>query len=162
MSARYRAQRAFLEEHDPDFHVWAHGEYQQQNGKWVVTIEPTWDNSFEMLEERAKKFGWVAPIHTWGDPSKLTPEQIAEMVADRLRGGPRLRLMEFALNKLGATYEELIEHATDYLDHDDYWSEGGRFEGTCIYDGFWADYELVTGRAVPVNKRDDNFFSCSC
>jgi len=59
------------------------------------------------------------------------------------------------------TYTELMERAKDYQDRGEYWSEGGRFEGTHTYDKFWDDYELVTGTTVdPDNKY--GFFSCSC
>ena len=57
------------------------------------------------------------------------------------------------------TYSELIERATDFQKHGDYWSEGGRFEGTGVYEGFWADFTLVT--EIPVTD-NYGFFSCNC
>lgn len=57
------------------------------------------------------------------------------------------------------TYTELIERATAFQNSGEYWSEGGRFEGTDIYDTFWEDYALVTGK--PVTEKY-GFFSCSC
>jgi hypothetical protein len=70
------------------------------------------------------------------------------------------RLMDFA-DSIGVDYDELLERADDFMRHGDYWSEGGRFEGTSIPDTFWDDYEKVTNTTVqPDNKY--NFFSCSC
>jgi len=58
------------------------------------------------------------------------------------------------------TYTELMERAKAYQESGEYWSEGGRFEGTSTYQGFWDDYALVTGEEV--DKNSYGFFSCSC
>jgi hypothetical protein len=140
---------------------WLFGEYSGPPD-WKLVKEPEWNESDEMLFAKAKELGWVQPRLSWNKKMEgMTPEEVAEMVADRLRGGPKMRMMEFAVKELGSTYEELIERATNFLDDGDYWTEGGRFEGQCIYDGFWQDYMLVTGRAVPAGQ-GVNFFSCSC
>lgn len=70
------------------------------------------------------------------------------------------RLADFAA-EIGLSFKRLVEAATEYLDHDEYVSDGGRFKGTYPYDGFWDDYEEHTGRTVPEDKRG-SFFSCSC
>lgn len=57
------------------------------------------------------------------------------------------------------TYAELIKRATAYQQGGHYWSEGDRFEGEGLYDGFWDDYALVT--QLPVTNTWD-FFSCFC
>ncbi len=81
------------------------------------------------------------------------------------------RLMDFAASLRGTDYEngdrsypevsysELIERATNFQEDGDYWSEGPRFDGQNIYDGFWDDYALVT--QLPVHDTY-GFFSCSC
>jgi len=61
---------------------------------------------------------------------------------------------------LGFTYDDAIEHATEYLDHDEYWSEGGRFEGEWVPDEFWKHFEVATGRKV--DGSPGSFFSCAC
>lgn len=93
--------------------------------------------------------------------SELTPEELEE-IKDKLRGGPRLKLMEFA-DDIGVDYEELMSRARDYVTSDgyEYWSEGARFEGVDVPDEFWSWYELVTGEVVKPDLRY-SFFSCSC
>lgn len=59
------------------------------------------------------------------------------------------------------TYEQLLCHAKEYLEHGDYWSEGPRFEGSYIPEEFWTHYSNVTGTTVPDGMRD-SFFSCAC
>lgn len=61
---------------------------------------------------------------------------------------------------LGFTYDDAIYHATDYLDHDEYWSEGGRFEGERVPEEFWEHFQAATGRVVKNNP--GSFFSCAC
>lgn len=58
-----------------------------------------------------------------------------------------------------ARYDELMEHARDYVDNGEYWSQGDRFEGCHVPDEFWDHYEVVTGTRV---KDRGSFFSCSC
>lgn len=55
----------------------------------------------------------------------------------------------------------LIEAATDYVEHNEYLCDGGRWEGFSLPDDFWDHYEIVTGKKVPKNDRG-SFFSCSC
>jgi hypothetical protein len=62
---------------------------------------------------------------------------------------------------LGVTYQGLLSHAESYIEDDEYWCEGGRFEGESLPDDFWDHYEKATGKAVPNEKRW-SFFSCSC
>lgn len=90
---------------------------------------------------------------------KTQEETLAE-IKDRFRGGPRKKIQNFA-DSIGVGYEELLEHAKDYLDHDEYWNEGDRFESVDMPNEFWDWYELVTGTVVPPDKRW-GFFSCSC
>lgn len=59
------------------------------------------------------------------------------------------------------TYEQLLCHAKEFLERGDYWSEGGRFEGSYIPEEFWDHYENVTGQKVRDEQRA-SFFSCAC
>lgn len=61
----------------------------------------------------------------------------------------------------GISRDELIDGARDYLKHDEYLSQGGRWEGFSTPDEFWTHYEIVTGEKVSENDRG-SFFSCSC
>ncbi len=65
-------------------------------------------------------------------------------------------------NDLGVEIEDLIDHATMYLESDyHYWSEGGRFEGVYLPDEFWDHFEDYRGETIPSEKRG-SFFSCAC
>jgi hypothetical protein len=63
-------------------------------------------------------------------------------------------------NGLDVDYEELMGHATAFIEHGSYWSEGGRFEGVQVESEFWKHFEIVTG--IEVDEDFGNFFSCSC
>ena len=61
----------------------------------------------------------------------------------------------------GISYEELLSAAKDYVDHEEYLIQGGRWEGFNTPDEFWPHYEAVTGEKVEESRRG-SFFSCSC
>lgn len=69
--------------------------------------------------------------------------------------------MDRYAESLGVDRFTLLMHAEDYVDHDDYWIEGGRFEGASTPDAFWSHYEALTGKPVHESKRG-SFLSCSC
>lgn len=88
-------------------------------------------------------------------------QRIAIAVAEQLTVGPQLQLLQNFAHEIDVSYDELMQGAKDYLDHDEYMSDGGKFEGTSVPNGFWDAYEAVTGEVVPKDKKD-SFFSCSC
>lgn len=92
--------------------------------------------------------------HEWTHPAFKTPSY-------RLDGPPSEQWLRDYADKMGVDYDDLIQHARDYLDHSAYWIEGGRFEGEGVPDAFWTHFEVVTGRAVEESQRR-SFFSCSC
>lgn len=59
------------------------------------------------------------------------------------------------------SYDNLMEAANYFLEYDEYWCEGSRFEGTYLPEDFWYHYEKVKNIKVPMNKKY-SFFSCSC
>lgn len=94
--------------------------------------------------------------HQWTHPGI---DKRLELLEKMMYGDSKQRLRDFA-HDIGVSYEELISRAQDYQETGEYWSEGGRFEGVGIYDGFWQDYQRATGGEI---KEDENgFFSCSC
>lgn len=61
----------------------------------------------------------------------------------------------------GLTYDDLVDGANDYLNHDEYLCRGGLLDGQYVPDEFWDHFENVTGRRVRERERG-NFFTCSC
>jgi len=68
-------------------------------------------------------------------------------------------LTEFAWTA-DISYDELMNAAKDSIEHGEYLSDGGKWEGFHTPSEFWRHYEIVTGK--PVEDHDANFFSCSC
>lgn len=64
--------------------------------------------------------------------------------------------------EIGCRVDEMMSHAVDWVaGYGNYWIDGGRWEGESLREEFWTHFEVVTGKPVPENKRE-NFFSCSC
>lgn len=108
--------------------------------------------------------------HEWTHPAFECKEtthseqdrETADRVAKRLMEiTPSQQWITEYAERVGVTYEQMMEHAKDHADHGSYWVEGGRFEGESIPEGFWDHYEKITGEEVDKSNRD-NFFSCSC
>lgn len=91
----------------------------------------------------------VAPIQVTIKEPTLTSELQA------------LRAVESIADDYGLDAEELLNAADNYIQHNEYFSQGGRFEGEYLTDGFWPHYEVIRNVKVPANKRY-SFFSCSC
>jgi hypothetical protein len=70
-------------------------------------------------------------------------------------------LREFAAT-IPVHFEDLMSHAKDWVEHEEYWCEGGRFEGMSIPDEFWPHYENATNTKVPSERRKYGFFTCAC
>lgn len=64
-------------------------------------------------------------------------------------------------SRLGVSYDDLMYHASKYQKYEEYWIEGGRWEGEYIDPEFWDHYEKVTGMTVDKDRRS-SFLSCSC
>ena len=105
--------------------------------------------------------------HSWSHPSFDLRQQLIRKIEE---SPAKKRLKAFAESLSsdydGNTYsvvtlEELIDRATAYVKHGDYWIEGGRFEGQGLYANFWDDFSEVTGSVVD-DANQYSFFSCSC
>lgn len=70
-------------------------------------------------------------------------------------------ITNWAESSPGISLDDAIYGAREYLNHDEYMCDGGRWEGQQVPKEFWDHYETVTGEKVPANKRG-GFFSCSC
>jgi hypothetical protein len=68
------------------------------------------------------------------------------------------RMKEFA-EEIDVSYQELLDAAAGYQERGEWLSDGGKFEGVSIYDGFWDDWRSLTGGNT---NNTGNFFSCSC
>lgn len=95
--------------------------------------------------------------HDWTHPA-FKAQAIDENTA-RIKDAQAF--MDHFAESIGSDSQEVINHATWYLDDDEYWCEGGRFESQDLPDEFWENYEILTGRPVPPSKQG-HFFSCSC
>jgi hypothetical protein len=49
----------------------------------------------------------------------------------------------------------------NWLNNNDYYCEGGTFEGETVPDEYWDHYQEITGRKVKSGERE-SFFTCSC
>lgn len=90
-----------------------------------------------------------------------TPEEEEKIQNVINRLGRSHPWLEKYAESLECTYEELMARAEDWLRNDEWWIEGGRFEGISIPHEFWEHYQDVTNSVVPEDKQQ-NFFSCSC
>lgn len=99
--------------------------------------------------------------HVWTHPAFDDPVPVVATV-DRGEQASVARLQDFA-NSISASYDELMENAAIYVESEEYWCEGDRFDGEYISDPdeFWRHYEIVTGTKVPNNIRG-SFLSCDC
>lgn len=100
--------------------------------------------------------------HTPPQPQAATVNAAAPVAAVFVPDADAVReLTEFA-NEIGATYQELIEHATAYVEHGQSWHEGDRFEDyPQVPRNFWRQFERATGIRTDIDD-DYGFFSCSC
>lgn len=96
--------------------------------------------------------------HHWIHPGFPAKDIINE--EDDKKSVAMARIAQIASGLAGLTYQELMDAAARFIFYDDYFSQGGRFEGIDVPDEFWEHYEVING-AVPSNKKQ-SFFSCSC
>lgn len=85
----------------------------------------------------------------------------AEEVSDVMdKGYTSNQALENFANEIGVTYQELMEHAKEYLETGETWNEGPKFDGVDTPDDFWENYSKVT--RTEANPEWKGFFSCSC
>lgn len=95
--------------------------------------------------------------HDWTHPA-FSPHQASTLTNEQARSQ---QWIEDYAGKIGVVPSELIANAKDWVKHEEFWSQGDRFEGLDLPTEFWSHYENVTGEKVPSDKRQ-SFFSCAC
>jgi hypothetical protein len=98
--------------------------------------------------------------HVWSHPAFPDEAEVTPPAPTAPHDPHRKWLEDFA-SSIDVTYNSLMEAANDFQEHDEYFSQGGKFEGIYVGVEFWEHYVAVTGKDVPGDKRE-NFFSCSC
>jgi hypothetical protein len=101
--------------------------------------------------------------HVWGHP-KVPPEGYGRVIMDykdvEKKAISKQWIVDYA-DRIGLSYDQLMEGAREKIDYDEYLVYGGQLEGMSTDHDFWEHYENVTGTTVDPNKKE-NFFSCSC
>lgn len=98
--------------------------------------------------------------HNWEHPAFVMMEP-AKPMFDVDYVVSREWLEKFGEDNGNMDFEETIVAAEQWIKHNDYKSEGGRFEGSFVPETFWGHFENVTGQKVREDDRQ-SFFSCSC
>lgn len=90
--------------------------------------------------------------HVWEHPSFVQKISDAEAA--------KAKILAICAD-LGCRYDELMTSTRQWLQYEDYWVDGGRWEGIALPEEFWPLYETVTGETVEASKKY-SFFSCAC
>jgi hypothetical protein len=115
---------------------------------WLVVYPRKITSLRHVWEHPAFSDSPVTPVSasTAVDPVKLDAERYIREEADRL----------------GLSYEEIMDGADNYQRYGEYMIDGGRWEGEGLADAdkFWTAYEKVTDKEITGDRY--SFFSCSC
>lgn len=134
------------------------------DGEYVGIIDPFLENAAQKGQKvylflypntiTSLKHFWTHPafdVEKIEAPKTLTDKQISEAW-----------IRDYAETDCdGLSYEDLMYAAERFVKYNDYFVQGGRFEGMGVSDEFWNHYEKVTSNEVPESKRGC-IFSCSC
>lgn len=82
--------------------------------------------------------------------------RIADVVLDRIRGGPLKRMIHLA-DGAHMSVTEFLAATKRFVDTG---KQIDSFEDPEDLARFWADYELLTGDVVPSNMRQENPIEC--
>lgn len=96
--------------------------------------------------------------HVWSHPDVDDADESVAKPSAKSHAEQELRQVA---DSAGLTLAALLEGAREYLSHNEYMVQGGKWEGFSVPHDFWDHYELHTGEKVPEQERG-NFFSCSC
>jgi hypothetical protein len=106
--------------------------------------------------------------HDWEHPS-FHPREFSEKATRQVTGREKLTecqtsariWLERYAKSIDVSFEELMEATKDFLENDEYWNQGPKFESEQLPDDFWAYWEAFTNTTVKDFKKY-SFFSCSC
>jgi len=109
--------------------------------------------------------------HVWSHPAfaepygNQLPQKVTETVTPFIpaQSMAMARMKEFC-HEIGERYDYIMAGAKAHLEHGEYTygeKDSGNLEGVSLYETFWDDYEVITGKVVPGNDRE-SFFTCSC
>jgi hypothetical protein len=100
--------------------------------------------------------------HEWTHPAFEKEDELAAMEPTflKLKGSPADEkwVTELA-EKIGTTYSELMDAASNYQETGEYFCQGGDFEGEYIPEEFWEKYETITREKIGDRG---SFLTCSC
>lgn len=104
--------------------------------------------------------------HVWSHPDfgeELSQEDRDKITkVENVLGGEAQRRIENFATSLSVTFDDIIEGARAWVEEEEYMCGGNEFMNAESYDGFWDDYESVTGHVVKKDKQMSDWFSCSC
>ncbi len=98
--------------------------------------------------------------HHWTHPAfpDAKPDAVYAPPTQKLAS---MRYIDDLAGNYGFTGERMIEAAKEWVESEEYWCEGGTFEGEHVPDEFWTHYERVTGTSVDHDQKR-SFFTCAC
>lgn len=101
--------------------------------------------------------------HVWTHPAFVDEPLSGSSTKASSPTANALTWIEKHADVLGLSYDELMQAAEEWLEHEDYYTQYGSESMRSDFDpaGFWPRYEIVTGKVVAQDKRQ-SFFSCSC
>ncbi len=119
----------------------------------ITSLRHVWEHpDFKDSQETATKVEYITVL----------PEQAFK--AKLLIGDPECvkanQDMEDEASRLNTNLEELLSHANQWEQgSEEYWTQGGDFDGEYLTQQFWDAWAVMYGREPKVR---DSHFSCSC
>lgn len=101
--------------------------------------------------------------HQWMHPAfpfEVTETQEAKVVT-LTQKELSIKWMKSYAHLMDVDIYDLLDAGDLYVKHNEYWCDGGKFEGVSLPDEYWFHYEYIRDTSIPTEKKG-NFFSCSC
>lgn len=99
--------------------------------------------------------------HEWTHPAIDQDDDVAAFIQSDSGKKVSQDWMENFAGQYGFRASRMLSQAEEWIDHGEYFCDGGTFEGEYVPDEFWDHFQKLTGRSVPPKKRE-SFFTCSC
>jgi hypothetical protein len=94
--------------------------------------------------------------HSWSHPA-FSDEPIAGATLEDSAKIRSREWIQWMCHDKSIGYEELMLAAHEWVDHGEYWCEGGRFESESLPEEFWTHFAVLTGKSG-----SGHFFTCAC